>query len=72
MAYIMDMASGSEFPVEEPSYKLARETGSASCERPRRMDCPQLQLAMVEVQAEGETRTLPAATLEALINSLED
>lgn len=73
MAYIMDMASGTGFPVEEPSYKVTRETGDASCDATHPMDCPpQIQLATVELQPQHETRSLPAAALEALIDSLED
>lgn len=73
MAYIMDMASGTEFTIEEPSYKVTRETVDASCDTTYRMDCPpQLQLAMVELQPQHEARSLPAAALEALIDSIED
>ncbi len=72
MAYIMDMASGTEFPIEEPSCKLAREARDEPCE----IQCPtghaRLQLAMHEVQTQSVARALPVAAVEELINSLED
>ena len=73
MTYIMDMASGTGFPAEEPSYKVSRGTGDASCDATHPMGCPpQLQLATVELQPQHESRSLPAAAIEALIDALED
>ncbi|TCK17192.1 hypothetical protein DFR30_0413 [Thiogranum longum] len=72
MAYFMDMASGTEFPVEEPSCKLVCKAENSACDTPCAIEEPHLQLAMVEARTQSEARTLPAASVEALIKSLED
>jgi len=72
MAYIMDMADGTEHLTEEPPYQAARETRLESRDRDHLVEHPQLQLAMVEIQTPAETGTLPAAAVEALIKTLED
>lgn len=68
MAYIMDMTNGTVHPVEEPSYQIKRE----SRDEARLAEYPQLQLAMVEAQTQVEAPALPAASIEALIKTLED
>ena len=72
MAYIMDMASGTEHPVEEPSYSAVRKSSLGAGDIPHLDKHPQLQLAMIEIQTQAETRTLPAASLDALIKTLGD
>ncbi|HED52320.1 MAG TPA: hypothetical protein ENI83_02060 [Gammaproteobacteria bacterium] len=72
MVYIMDMVDGTEHPVEEPSYQVARETRLD----PRNMDlqaeCLQPRLAMVEIQTQTKACTLPAASVDALLKTFED
>ncbi len=70
MAYIVDMASGTAYPVEEPEYRINRAPETSSQDVPRPAILPQLQLAMVEAQTEA--RPLPAASIEALLKTLED
>jgi len=72
MAYIMDMASGKAYPVEVPEYRIDRAPGTASQDVLRPEALPELQLAMVERQAQPETRSLPAASIAALLKTLED
>jgi len=72
MAYIMDMASGTAYPVEEPEYQIDRAPETASQDVPGPEALPQLQLAMVERQAQPETRPLPAASIAALLKTLDD
>ena len=70
MAYIMDMASGTIQPVEEPSIK--RNFGMELQDATPLEEYPQLQLAMVEVSTETATQTLHPAAIEALLKTLED
>jgi hypothetical protein len=72
MAYIMDMANGTEHPVEEPSYQVVRESRLDAHDTAQLTEHPQLQLAVLEVQTQTEARPLPAASVEALIKALED
>ena len=72
MAYIMDMANGTVHPVEEPSYQVKRDSSIESRDENRLAVYPQPQLAMVEAQRQTETPAIPAASIEALIKTLED
>lgn len=72
MAHIMDMANGTIHPVEEPSYQVKRDSRIESRDATRPAEYPQLQLAMVEAETYVETRALPAASIDALIRTLED
>jgi len=72
MAYTMDMASGTVLSVEEPSFQLKRDTRVASRDTIQTAEYPQLQLAMVETQAQTEVPAFPATVVEALIKTLED
>ncbi len=72
MAYTMDMASGTVLSAEEPSFQLKRDTRAASRDTIRTAEYPQLQLAMVETQAQTEVPAFPATVVEALIKTLED
>ena len=70
MAHIMDMANGTVHPVEEPSYQVKHGSRTESRDAARSVKYPQLQLAMIETQT--EIPALPAASIEALIKTLED
>ncbi|VAW73240.1 hypothetical protein MNBD_GAMMA14-758 [hydrothermal vent metagenome] len=72
MVYIMDMANGTEHPVEEPSYQVVRETRLAPRDMDLQAGCLQPRLAMVEIQAQTKARTLPAASVDALLKTFED
>lgn len=72
MTYIMDMASGTEQTVEEPSYQLKRDASVAPGDKARLTEHPQLQLAMVEVQPQTEAASFTAPVIEAALKTLED
>ncbi|VAW78527.1 hypothetical protein MNBD_GAMMA15-590 [hydrothermal vent metagenome] len=72
MAYIMDMANGTELTVEAPSYQLERGPGNAPRDANQLTEYPQLQLAIVELQTQAEAATFPASVVDATLKTLED
>ncbi|MEN8763079.1 MAG: hypothetical protein ABF290_11655 [Thiogranum sp.] len=74
MAFMLDMASGTEYPGEELDCPNQRTEKTQLPDAARDDDCPQLQLATIEATASvtQPASALPGLAIDSLLKSIEE